>query len=866
MPAVIGAAVIEAFGVSAATATAAGIAVAGVTITYASILGSAILIGGGIAYSSIQSARAQNQNSGATADPGRSVMQRDALAYQRAIYGEILVTGPITFMATTGAKNEFLHLCVIMAGHECDTLGTIYFDAMVEVDLDSDGNAVLTSDAAGNQISNFSGNFHIDKHTGWSGQAVDANLLGAFPAMVDANFVGKRIAYLHALLTYNTTLYPNGIPTIKCMVKGKKVYDPRDDSQDMDDPTTWKYSSNWSLCVADYLNDKKWGKGIPWSRINVASVIEAANISDETITLALVDATTIQIGGQYTIGVAGTTDFTTCGATDSSVGTSFIATSVPTGTGQVAVGPGLTEPRYSINGTVTCDQDPDTVLADMISAGAGCVIDTGGIWFVHAGAWRTPSDVVLTDDDLRGTFTVQPRISRQSGYNGVKGTYISAVNDWAAADFPPIVGTLPVTDVVAGNLVTVLTPGDTDFTAIGSPDNQPGTTFIATGPGTGTGTVDPFMGQDGGTRLFKDVTYGFVVSASAAQRVSKIDLDRARQQIVFSALYSLKAMQFMPGDVVPVTRAALGWTEKLFEVTNWSFQVVKGTGDNAYSIGVLLTMRETASGCYDWDDGEEISADIAPNSDLPDPSIVPTPTGLTLLADSTTAFQQPDGTFVPRLKVTWNLPNNIYIEQGGRVRVEYKKHADATWLIWAEESGDQTTDYITDVLSGVAYDVRINFESPLGAQGAYEEQDNYVVSVKTTAPSLPTGLTATGLPEAIRLDWVEPNDPTIATVDIYELGATTPAPVLATTPTVSISRATSFTRTGLVAGSTLVYWIRNKDSTGNPTAWVGPVSATVAVGVAGVLTALNGKNHTYYLSYATLIAGGTRAGTHRGRP
>lgn len=47
-----------------------------------------------------------------------------------------------------------------------------------------------------------------------------------------------------------------------------------------------------------------------------------------------------------------------------------------------------------------------------------------------------------------------------------------------------------VTSVVAKQMVRINTVGTTDFTLIGSPNNNVGTQFIATGPGTGTGTVD----------------------------------------------------------------------------------------------------------------------------------------------------------------------------------------------------------------------------------------------------------------------------------------------------------------------------------------------------------------------------------------
>ena len=47
------------------------------------------------------------------------------------------------------------------------------------------------------------------------------------------------------------------------------------------------------------------------------------------------------------------------------------------------------------------------------------------------------------------------------------------------------------TALVSGTEYTITTVGDTDFTLVGSADNNVGTVFTATGAGTGTGTATP---------------------------------------------------------------------------------------------------------------------------------------------------------------------------------------------------------------------------------------------------------------------------------------------------------------------------------------------------------------------------------------
>lgn len=53
--------------------------------------------------------------------------------------------------------------------------------------------------------------------------------------------------------------------------------------------------------------------------------------------------------------------------------------------------------------------------------------------------------------------------------------------------------TITAGDFVVGNNYQILTVGTTDFTAIGADNNTIGTTFTATGVGSGTGTVNPIF-------------------------------------------------------------------------------------------------------------------------------------------------------------------------------------------------------------------------------------------------------------------------------------------------------------------------------------------------------------------------------------
>lgn len=53
---------------------------------------------------------------------------RSAVEPHKLIYGQALVSGPLAFAATNGPNNQSLHVVVPLAGHECEEIGTVYFD------------------------------------------------------------------------------------------------------------------------------------------------------------------------------------------------------------------------------------------------------------------------------------------------------------------------------------------------------------------------------------------------------------------------------------------------------------------------------------------------------------------------------------------------------------------------------------------------------------------------------------------------------------------------------------------------------------------------------------------------------------------
>jgi len=657
----------------------------------------AVVIGGPIIYSADRQRKARHKLQDAM-NAGRTTMVRTAAEPQELVYGQVLKSGVFYPIAESGTNREYIYFALIVAGHEVEELGTVYFNDE-SVPLDGSGNATGT----------YAGYARVKKFLGLAAGERDMDWESEIPSYWTSNHLGKGIARLHIRLKWSAEKFPTGIPNVKVMVKGKKVYNP------VTETTAW--SDNAALCAADYLMDAKFGRAVAQARIVAADWQEAVNICAESVELA-----------------------------DTS-----------------------TEDRYTCNGVVSAATAPSETIRLLAGAMAGRIIDTGGTWTIRAGAWRTPESLTLTDSDLIGPISVQARQSRQDTFNRVRGTYFSPENNWALTDAPAI-------------------------------------------------SNSTYKAKDGDIWLDLDMEFPFTTSSATVQRLEKIELEQGRQQTTFTGLYSLKALGLMPGDVVPVTREKLGWNAKPFEVLEWTF---KRVGDEPESpLGILITARETAEGIWDWNDGEETTVDLAPNTDLPDPLIVATPTGLTLSADS---VRQPDGVYAPRLKVVWNAATDQYVLSGGKVRVEYKRNSSSDWIVWSEQRGDATVDYITDAVFAVSYDVRIQFENTLGVRGAYASSLNFILPTDNTAPAAPTGLAAVvGTGKAISLDWSDNTESDLAEYRVYR-NTTNNAGTATLIAEVAASR---FVDVDVTIGTTYYYWVSAVDTFENESTKSSGVNAT----------------------------------------
>ncbi len=417
---------------------------------------------------------------------------RSAVASKKTVYGETQVGGVMVYLDSSGAENEYAHMVIAMAPHEVEEIGDIYFDDMLATDYASD-------------------HYRINKHLGAADQVADADLIAECSGL-DANFRLQGVAYIYVRFKYNRDIWVKGLPrNVKAVVKGKKIYDPRDTNQSASDPTTWEWSDNWALVMRDFITGSH-GMAAIDEEINEANIIAAANISDEQV---------IKHDGTY-------------------------------------------QPRYTVNGTVdSADKLADNRDALAAAAGGYAPWVEGKIKLMPA-VYTPPVSRALSDDDLRDSITIRPRTPHQELFNAVKGVYMGPSSDYQVTEFPPVTNSF-------------------------------------------------YQGQDGDEQIFADIDLPYCDDPDRAQRLAKLKLDRARQAITVDFPGKWTCFGYTVGDCVNLTllagHASPIWDDKEFKIIKWSLA--------ADGNGIDLVLREEASASYDWNQGDAVHYDTAPDVGLP---------------------------------------------------------------------------------------------------------------------------------------------------------------------------------------------------------------------------------------------------------
>tara|TARA_R100000773_G_scaffold11882_1_gene10972 strand:+ start:12492 stop:15371 length:2880 start_codon:yes stop_codon:yes gene_type:complete len=322
----------------------------------------------------------------------------------------------------------------------------------------------------------------------------------------------------------------------------------------------------------------------------------------------------------------------------------------------VALAAGGTENRYEAHGVIDTENQPKQIIEEILSSMAGSLYYSGGKWYVKAGAYSAPSETI-TEDDLMGAITINTKPSRRDNFNAVKGVFLPAED----GNFQP-----------------------TDYTPI---------------------TSGTFQTEDNGEQVFTNLDLPFTQSSSMAQRIAKINLFKARQQLTMTLPCKLTAFRHNVGDTIMVTLDRFGFSSKVFEIVNWQF-ASSVSDDGSATLGVDLTVRELASSVYDW--SAEETEFLADNTDLRSPFDILAPSVTT--SDELRVINEEA---IDVLLVDISSGDNLAVQ----FEVQAKKTTDSTFTSLGISSS--TRFEMINVEAGATYDVRARSITGLGNKSAF---------------------------------------------------------------------------------------------------------------------------------------------------
>lgn len=694
--------------------------------TYAGYLAAATFAAG--TYADMD-ARRRARN--ARADYNRSLQDRyqmlkTATAARSVVYGRARVSGPILFAHSTGDKQQYLHLVVALAGHEIDAIEGVYLNDVLLPAPNATTGFIESGDYASS----------TKVIRSMAGGATSTTIpLGAGETLVRVVSVTQTWSYggnqqttprpftlVGNVVSYTSGGSPGGsysssgfgvsyeVSIVVPRVRVRHHLGGTAGAQPFPELVTesaGKWGSTTHLCkglAAVYVrlefDQDIFGQiGLP----SVSAVVRGRKVYDPRLdstaggtgTQRLATPSTWTWSDNWALCTADYLRDTTygLGATGAETPAAELIAEANIADQLVTLtAGGTTQKRYTVNGAISSESPRLANLKAMVQAGAGSVVWTQGRWRLRAGAHRTPV-LTITEDMLAGAPTIQPWAARRDQINKVVATYSAA---------------------------------DAKYTEVQAPAVANAT----------------YLADDGGIELVSETTYTMCTDAMRAQRLAKLQLERARQAMIVRLRTNLRAYDLSPGDVVALTLSRYGFSAKLFLVEE------RELDPDAWTIG--LTLRETASAVWDWNFGEATTVDLTPNTTLPSPFAPPASiTGLT--ATSGTAHLQLalDGTIVTRARLVWTQSTDAMVVQGGRIEVQWRDATVDAWQAAASTLGDETGAYIGPLQDGRVILVRVRPVNAMRRAGAWTAIEHTVVG-KTEPPPAPDRFTVVEQPNGSR--------------------------------------------------------------------------------------------------------------------
>ncbi len=387
-----------------------GVSTAAASVIGGAIVGTAISIGVNYAISAlsrpsgtgpIDATGASSSFAGSSTQPAALNSQaikyneRQAIPSKRIIYGSAQVGGALFFEAV---KPPYLFQGLLLCARQISGVRKAWIGTNEMAFSTFVPDTILTPVAVTGQP-DYPDNLQLSFRLGTATQAIDPILAANFTSL-DAEFRQRGTATVVLRYSYGadfnafTALWGQvQRPNPLLLVDGIAVPDPRNPSHilqfDPSDPVataaaeaSWSFSNNAALVQAHYLIQRYGGRIDP-RRVDWDKVAKAADWDD----------------------------------------------------GLIACNDGASIKRHTIDGVVTLNQPPSSVLSGMISANRGFVLESAGKVWISSSAPRSPI-ATIHDGLLTGPVEYRAAKPKRDLLNRVKLRFIAADREYQSVDGP----------------------------------------------------------------------------------------------------------------------------------------------------------------------------------------------------------------------------------------------------------------------------------------------------------------------------------------------------------------------------------------------------------------------------------------------
>ena len=714
-------------GVVIGTLAGAGAAASATVIFGLSVATSAIIIGatsGVLAYYSTKKnadAAYKRQAEAARDVGGRQQTFVSPIVSHKLIYGQAKVSGPIIYAASSG-RNRDLNLVIAIAGHEIESYDAFYIgdeyvpmEDVIDRSVPGGANREIVLTAVEGR---FRSKIYITPFYGRPDQTASTEIARQVGSTEWTSAHRLRgIAYLYVRLIRDDSVFPNGVPQIRAVVKGKKLYDPRTPAL----PARW--SNNPALVLRDYLLES-YGLEASATEIDEISFIKAAMEADTFFAhMAMTsDTDTISIDGGEVTSTAvafNTGDRVTLGrripgganrAPDTGYAISF-------GNGRFLIASTLARARagdsdvsstitgdtmgtevysltrtghlkFTIDGVFDTASTPKTIISTMLLAqSAQMTYQNGRFRIISTAEGRRPTNItnsLIGEGDLLKGVSIVPEASGRDRYNSVKGIYVDPQTDWQPTDYP-------------ARSIQALQRGNDGLRESELPLEY---------------TINPIM----------------------AEWLAEAFLRDGQQSMTANILMGLDGLRHEIGDHVFLTHSAYGFNQRHFRVVNTGL-LPQRAGDGG-GLVVQLTLREWNDGVYNITPAQlSRGATDMPTAPIP-PTLTstyysPAPSALTLASGNDHLTVGTAGNIDVNILATWVAPEGA--EFVDHYEFRYKKADNTEYGAISQVPGGAIRNLFGPLEDGVRYDVQIRSVNALGVKSVWISANHMVVG-KTQPP------------------------------------------------------------------------------------------------------------------------------------